>query len=1335
MIVAGAGSGKTLALERRMMHLMSSGLAMPHQILAITFTKKAAAELRHRVQNAMRRGMHNKGMEMVDAAAAAASSGSSLSDNFSAAGRPSGWGPDIRTFHSLGFRIIQRYYDLCGFSRPPSCPRNGESKALLIEILREWCRKVLDGEEGGGGGGSMMDGSANPSYQRLQEVVALQNNAGTHDAVAGIGDKLRQDLQESKSEGTIPFSTPRPLDLPPGKPERLTRQENTILGYFRAFIHRAKSGGYHPAQFEAGEHRFVLERYLQEYRKRCWLEFEDMVPMAVTLFDEHPRVWKEVQSRYRHVLVDEWQDVSEEQLRLMCHICGEEYPIYADSHNSAASSASSSASSSSSAGKTAAPMPAPIPRSTLRAQSICIAGDDDQSIYSWRGSVVDSFRVFHRAYPSALTAILTQSYRSTQHIVKGCAHLIQHNQYRTPKTVRTERPDGEKIRMVQCKNLRAEVAMMAREIKRQTRTRTRRQHRLTNTSAAAAASSSSSSSSSVPDPTPLRYSDIAILCRCRRFMPQISKLLREEYGIPVNHSKKQMNETELSVTADDEEQDGRGRTHGSGSKNNKSKRKKTQEEKEQEEREEKVFQTTLRTLHRNKDILDALAYADLIACTGPSGERMSDEERKSVDVAFKRVINVPRRGLGASALDVIQRRANERNVCLLHAAEEICGRRQVILTQPSSSPSASFASQPPRLKAAQQSSLSSFLDLIDHLRFNCVFQPVEVAINNILEETGLKLHAIDILHEHGDTATKEKAEVAYKALRRLAKEFDQHRPHPLPPRGKRRRNRQEEEEEEAEKKQQMVMEDSDEDDFMDDIDNANGVAEAQSADHVSNASSRRVGNVVASHKRARGTAMLSAAVSSATSSASATTRASRPVSGVHPDLDPQLFSPLLDFTAAVRAGGCGSTDAGSALRSNSVLLTTIHQAKGLEWPLVFVAHMNEGNMPPMAGAGSSSSSALVSWEEIEEDGVDHAIPRMLTRAQKKRIRFAVEQSLRFDPYEEERRLAYVAMSRAKESLVLSYSISDGPNPCTPSPFIHELPLACVQEHSASDNGRLGTNKQHGGGGRAGMNGSNMSSSSNDDDDGDDGGGDEDMSLSAIAAAAPVPTHTSATGNVTIAAAAAAAASSSPMRSESCATVPVPVPAIPRVKVEPGLNGGAMQASVDEGEEDDEDVCIVGSRAPPRRPQSTTMPTTNGNGNGGIAARSMHPTSSSSHSVSAVSSSHAAQFSHGRMAVKREASIRVKNGHGHGSVAVSASSSTHSSAQSSRVRSAASIAAAARRREARIKREEASKPWLNDFAAAFRGGESSVITDERLRAQMDAAARASGTARPPPSTQH
>jgi DNA helicase II / ATP-dependent DNA helicase PcrA len=294
LVLAGAGTGKTRVLTTRIAHILATGRAYPGQILAVTFTNKAAREMRERVAHLA--GPVAEGM------------------------------PWLGTFHAIATKILRRHAELVGLKSSFTILDTDDQIRLL--------KQVLAAED--------IDDKRWPARSLAYQIDAWKNR--------GLD----------------------PAHVPAGE----------------------------SAAFANGKGQSLYALYQERLKVLNAADFGDLLLECLRLFRENPDVLKDYQTRFRFMLVDEYQDTNTVQylwLRLLAQ----------GRHN------------------------------------VCCVGDDDQSIYGWRGADVDNILRFETDFPGAKIIRLERNYRSTGHILGAAAHLIAHNQGRLGKTLFTDDEDGE----------------------------------------------------------------------------------------------------------------------------------------------------------------------------------------------------------------------------------------------------------------------------------------------------------------------------------------------------------------------------------------------------------------------------------------------------------------------------------------------------------------------------------------------------------------------------------------------------------------------------------------------------------------------------------------------------------------------------------------------------------------------------------------------------------------------------------------------------------------------------------------------------------------------------
>ncbi|QPP06933.1 DNA helicase PcrA [Streptomyces bathyalis] len=320
LIVAGAGSGKTRVLTHRIAHLLSARHVHPGQILAITFTNKAAGEMKERVE------------ELIGPRA------------------QSMW---VSTFHSACVRILRRESKKLGFTSSFSIYDAADSKRLMALVCRD-----LD-----------LDPKRYPPKAFSAKISNLKNELIDDEEFSGqASDNYEKTLAEAYT------------------------------------------------------------MYQARLREANALDFDDIIMTTVHLLQAFPDVAEHYRRRFRHVLVDEYQDTNHAQYMLVRELVGtgepaEQQPRAGDEEG----------------GEEQEERPAP-PMAEL-----CVVGDADQSIYAFRGATIRNILQFEEDYPDATTILLEQNYRSTQTILSAANAVIERNENRRPKNLWTESGAGARI--------------------------------------------------------------------------------------------------------------------------------------------------------------------------------------------------------------------------------------------------------------------------------------------------------------------------------------------------------------------------------------------------------------------------------------------------------------------------------------------------------------------------------------------------------------------------------------------------------------------------------------------------------------------------------------------------------------------------------------------------------------------------------------------------------------------------------------------------------------------------------------------------------------------------
>ncbi|WP_396642442.1 ATP-dependent helicase [Microbacterium sp.] len=326
LIVAGAGSGKTRVLAHRIAGLLRTKEAWPSQILAITFTNKAAAEMRERVHTLV--GEATRGM----------------------------W---ISTFHSACVRILRREAEAFGFKSSFTIYDSGDSRALVKRLIKE--------HEGDSFG---------------------LTPAGVKSRIS----KLKNELADAES---------------------YARTANMSDPAERIFVE-------------------IFADYQRSLQRSNAFDFDDLIAQTVYLFRAFPKIADTYRRRFRHILVDEYQDTNHAQYALIHELTR---PLSSDEHEPFEGSG----------GMMIFEAPAPRASEGLEPASLTVVGDSDQSIYAFRGADIRNISEFERDYPGAKVVLLEQNYRSTQTILNAANAVISHNFDRKDKKLWTDVGAGEKI--------------------------------------------------------------------------------------------------------------------------------------------------------------------------------------------------------------------------------------------------------------------------------------------------------------------------------------------------------------------------------------------------------------------------------------------------------------------------------------------------------------------------------------------------------------------------------------------------------------------------------------------------------------------------------------------------------------------------------------------------------------------------------------------------------------------------------------------------------------------------------------------------------------------------
>ena len=321
LVVAGAGSGKTRVLTRRIGYLLAERNVAPYEVLAITFTNKAAGEMKERVAELV--GDRAKMM----------------------------W---VSTFHSACVRILRKEASVLGYTNSFTIYDQSDSLRLITLVMRD---------------------------------MNLDAKRYAPRAVASL----------------------------------ISQAKNELMGP-SDYINQAKD------QFQE-----IVAQVFAIYQKRLTsansMDFDDLIAKTVEVLQRHPEVKAKYRSRFKHILVDEYQDTNHAQYVLIKELVGSD-------------------------------------RDGFPVAELCVVGDADQSIYAFRGANIRNILQFEADYPNAKTILLEQNYRSTQNILNAANAVISNNDGRKEKNLWSESGAGAMITGHVAESEHDEADFVVREIDR-----------------------------------------------------------------------------------------------------------------------------------------------------------------------------------------------------------------------------------------------------------------------------------------------------------------------------------------------------------------------------------------------------------------------------------------------------------------------------------------------------------------------------------------------------------------------------------------------------------------------------------------------------------------------------------------------------------------------------------------------------------------------------------------------------------------------------------------------------------------------------------------------------
>jgi DNA helicase II / ATP-dependent DNA helicase PcrA len=321
LVVAGAGSGKTRVLTRRIAYLMGARGVAPYEILAITFTNKAAAEMKERVIDLV--GDRARSM----------------------------W---VSTFHSACVRILRQEASRLGYSNSFTIYDSSDSLRLLAIIMKD---------------------------------LHLDSKQYTPRAVHGLISAAKNELMG-------------PADF-----------QNQASDAFQQIVAE------------------IFALYQRRLQSANAMDFDDLIGKTVEVFQRFPEARDRYRSRFKHVLIDEYQDTNHAQYILVREIVGS-------------------------------------PLDAMPMAELCVVGDADQSIYAFRGANIRNILQFEQDYQNATTILLEQNYRSTQNILGAANAVISNNPGRKEKNLWSQEGAGAPITGYLAESDHEEAQFVGREINR-----------------------------------------------------------------------------------------------------------------------------------------------------------------------------------------------------------------------------------------------------------------------------------------------------------------------------------------------------------------------------------------------------------------------------------------------------------------------------------------------------------------------------------------------------------------------------------------------------------------------------------------------------------------------------------------------------------------------------------------------------------------------------------------------------------------------------------------------------------------------------------------------------
>lgn len=353
LVIAGAGSGKTRALTHRIAYMIQEKGVNPWNILAVTFTNKAANEMKKRIVSLLSAPNQN-------------ASQSNPADSLPWENQTGAMPPEQSTPPPEKFNP---------FTPDPNMPHVGTFHSICVRILRKTIH-LLNYE------------NSFVIYDTADQQILLKH----------IMEELDLDPKQLNPKAIL---------------SQISNAKNQLIeaDKYHSYVHN----------FFTEKVAEIYKRYQSSLQKNNALDFDDIIMKTVKIFQTQPQILDQYQEKFKYISVDEYQDTNHAQY-ILTNLLAKKY------------------------------------------RNICVIGDGDQSIYSFRGANIGNILNFEKDYPEAKSVLLEQNYRSTQNILDAAHSIIIKNAKRKEKKLWTEQKGGEKIKLRALENEREEAYFVAKQI-------------------------------------------------------------------------------------------------------------------------------------------------------------------------------------------------------------------------------------------------------------------------------------------------------------------------------------------------------------------------------------------------------------------------------------------------------------------------------------------------------------------------------------------------------------------------------------------------------------------------------------------------------------------------------------------------------------------------------------------------------------------------------------------------------------------------------------------------------------------------------------------------------